>query len=288
MKRANIHIGPYYIYLSVIDVNNESRSIIVQKKKISKLIASDYENSPEYQETTEQIITNYLEEIKKHKIEKIDIIAASCLGNSQSLSNMRLFLKNQKIGALRLLTPEDEVISIAKHILDTKSPFLIIYVGEGNFQLISGEKKEPILFLNFELGLFTITHRFIKNDPPESEEIINLRDSITKELDRFQLIKVPKKIIATSDSGRILCQLLEGKEIKNDNESALLNFNYLNKFIPSITKKYLSKIKTYPGMDPDYLSIIIATAILFEHLLEHFQLKELEIHPVPFLFSNVK
>ena len=249
---------------------------------------SDYENSPEYQETTEQIITNYLEEIKKHKIEKIDIIAASCLGNSQSLSNIRLFLKNQKIGTLQLLTPEDEVISIAKHILDTKSPFLIIYVGEGNFQLISGEKKEPILFLNFELGLFTITHRFIKNDPPESEEIINLRDFITKELDRFQLIKEPKKIIATSDAGRILCQLLEGKEIKNDNESALLNFNYLNKFIPSITKKYLSKIKTYPGMDPDYLFIIIATAILFEHLLEHFQLKELEIHPVPFLFINVK
>jgi len=102
------------------------------------------------------------------------------------------------------------------------------------------------------------------------------------------LIKTPEKIIATSYAGRILCQLLEGKETKNDNESALLNFNYLNKFIPSITKKYLSKIKTYPGMDPDYLSIIIATAILFEHLLEHFQLKELEIHPVPFLFSNVK
>ena len=287
MKRSNIHIGPYYIYLSIVDEINESRSIIVQKKKISKLIAPDYENSPEYQETTEQIITNYLEEIKKHKIEKIDIITASCLGNSQSLSNIRLFLKNQKIGTLRLLTPEDEVISIAKHILDTKSPFLIIYVGEGNFQLISGEKK-PILFINFELGLFTIAHRFIKNDPPESEEIINLRDFITKELDRFKLIKTPEKIIATSDAGRILCQLLEGKETKNDNESALLNFNYLNKFIPSITKKYLSKIKTYPGMDPDYLFIIIATAILFEHLLEHFQLKELEIHPVPFLFSNVK
>ncbi|RKY52634.1 MAG: hypothetical protein DRP89_07390 [Candidatus Neomarinimicrobiota bacterium] len=287
MKRANIHIGPYYIYLSIIDEINESRSLIVQKKKISKLIALDYERFPENQETIEKIITNHLEEIKKDKIEKIDITAASCLGNSQSLSNLRLFLKNQKTGALRLLTPEDEAISITKQVLDTMSTFLIIYAGEGNFQLISGVKKEPILFLNLDLGLFPITSYFIKNDPPESEEVINLRDFITKELDRFQLIKVPKKIIAISDAGRILYQLIESKDLKSNSESTFLNFNHLYKFIPLITKNHLSKIETYTGMDSNYLPIIISTAILFEHLLDHFQLKELEIHPVPFLFSNV-
>ncbi len=288
MKRANIHIGPYYTYLSIIDEINESQSILVQKKKLSKFIALDYERSPENQETTEQIITNYLEEIKKYKIEKIDITAASCLQNSQSLSNLRLFLKNQKIGALRLLTPEDEAISITKQVLDTTSTFLIIYAGEGNFQLISGSGKEPLLFVNLNLGLFTITSHFIKNDPPESEEIINLRDFITKELDRFQLIKVPEKIIAISDAGRILYQLLESKELKSEKEHTFLNFNHLYKFIPSITKNYLSKIEEYTGMDSNYLPIIISTAILFEHLLDHFQLKELEIQPVQFMFTNVK
>jgi len=288
VKRANIHIGPYYTYLSIIDEINESQSILVQKKKLSKFIALDYERSPENQETTEQIITNYLEEIKKYKIEKIDITAASCLQNSQSLSNLRLFLKNQKIGALRLLTPEDEAISITKQVLDTTSTFLIIYAGEGNFQLISGSGKEPLLFVNLNLGLFTITSHFIKNDPPESEEIINLRDFITKELDRFQLIKVPEKIIAISDAGRILYQLLESKELKSEKEHTFLNFNHLYKFIPSITKNYLSKIEEYTGMDSNYLPIIISTAILFEHLLDHFQLKELEIQPVQFMFTNVK
>jgi len=208
------------------------------------------------------------------------VTATGYLMDSQTLRNLRLFLKERGFPPPQILTPEIESkMFLPVDLLTSEEDFCLIRLGEGDFHIDAGTRRSIQMILTLQLGLCRISDQFLWNSTPAPEDLIGLRQHISDELERFRWVSRSGKFICVSDAVMALWKFAYPEMERSVVREIFLTLADVQKIITEICKLSPTELRRRIS-DPNYQSLLLPTAILVEHLLRHFDLERIHILPL--------
>lgn len=282
MIAATIHIDAFSTILKIAETTDRTEKVLQFRKEIVRIAAefSNRDELSEIQDRAESVLDNFIKQTKTYRPDSITVTAVGCLAESQTLRNLRLFLKDRGFPSPQMLTPEMESkMFLPVDFLTNEEDFCVIRLGEGDFHIDAGTRWSVQMILTLWLGLCHLSDQFLRNSPPAPEDLIGLRQHISDELERFRWITRPGKCLCVSDAAMALWKFAYPKMEKSAVREIVLTFADVQKIIAEICT--LSPMELCRrGSDPNYQSLFLPTAILIEHLLRHFDLERIQIVPL--------
>ncbi|MFA4838558.1 MAG: hypothetical protein WC703_03680 [Candidatus Neomarinimicrobiota bacterium] len=283
MIAATIHIEAFSTILKITETTDRSEKILQFRKEIVRIAAAEFssrDEQSEIQDRAESVLDDFIKQTKIYRPDSITVTAAECLAESQTLRNLRLFLKDRGFPSPQMLTPEMESrMFLPAGCLTNEEDFCVIRLGEGDFHIDAGTRRSVQMILTLRLGLCRLSDQFLGNSPPAPEDLIGLRQHISDELERFRWISRPGKCLCVSDAAVALWKFACPEAEKSTVRNIILTHADVQKIIKDIWTITPTELRRR-GSDPNYQSLFLPTAILIEHLFRHFDLERIQILPL--------
>jgi len=283
MIAATIHIDAYSMILKIVETIDRLETVLQFTKEIVRIAAVEFSNrdeQAEIQDRAESVLDDFIRQTEKYQLDSITVTAAGCLAESQTLRNLRLFLKDRGFPSPQMLTPETESrMFLTVDFLPCEEDFCVVRLGEGDFHIDAGTQRNIQMILTLQLGLCRLSDRFLRNSSPAPEDLIGLRQHISDELERFRWISRPGKCLCVSDAAMALWKFANPEMEKSADREIFLTLADVQKIIAEIYMLSPTELRRRES-DPNYQSLYLPTAILVEHLLRHFDRERIQILPL--------
>jgi hypothetical protein len=276
MNSASFHIDPVYAILTITDSANTSGPVF-QKRFTLHLLRAELLRNPEEPNgfaIVEQAFDEFLTLAEKHSAVITQITVAADLANAEMLTLLRLYLKKLDLPPITVREFAADFARMQQWVSNLPPEYLAVVAGEAKLRFIKVKQGQPEFILTLPCGIITLTHEFIRNDPPETAEIIALRDHLSAEFDRLQWQQLPERILTFSNAGLALTRLL-GNDAPTGNP--IITKPQLRDLLPELSHNYRNQTARHPGADPDFTDYFLTTALLYEHLLEHLGLEQVAV-----------
>jgi hypothetical protein len=214
--------------------------------------------------------------IENHSAKLVRITAAADLANAEMLLLLRLFLKKLELPTIEILDFAAEFAQMQNQVINLPPECLAVVAGEVQLRFITIKRCQPEFILTLPCGVIALTHKYIKNDPPETGEIIALRDHLSAEFERLQWLQLPEKVLTFSDAGLALARLINASAASTEQ---IITKSQIQNIFPELSHTYRNQIARRPDADPDFAEYLLTAALLYEHLLEHLELEQVAVFP---------
>ncbi len=186
MKRlASIDIGTQTIRLLIADCDGSGNMVpILRDRQIIRLgegmqITRKLGNEPVNRAV--KCISTFKKTCDKYGVQKIFAASTACV---REASNSQYFIDRvvKETGIIPvILSGEEEALLSLKGVQSvtcSADNSLVIDIGGGSTELILTEKGKSTLSESLKLGVVSLAEKFLKNDPPLSEETDNISKTI--------------------------------------------------------------------------------------------------------------
>ena len=290
MILAGIDIGSNTLRLLVAETGPDSFHEITAAREITRLGQGLDQNgmlTREAEDRTLKALGDFSEQIRRHAVLHTSAIGTSAL---RMASNSYAFIQTvkKKTGIdVKVISGEEEarltLLGVA-HLLSGNSgqkkipalpSTLVIDIGGGSTELIatrSGKQPESV---SLPLGAVTLTERFIKHDPPNTEELTLLRRMVREILGSHAAMIQPDAagiLIGTAGTITTLAAIHQGL-VEFDPERinrAVLTGESVDAMIGMLSSSSLKKRRTIPGLEPGREDIILAGAVIAQEIMRRF------------------
>lgn len=273
-KVAVIDCGSNAIRLLITD---SLKVDITRKAILTRLghkVDSKREISKESLSETLEVIKSYLEEIHLHEVDRVKIIATSAIRDAKNKHEFLALVEEMSGIKPEVLSGYQEAkltFMGATFELDSSQPVVVIDIGGGSTELVLGSPgSEPITGGSLDIGSVRLFERFIKNDPPTTDEIANLKNYLTEILSLVltrieRYLKPPFIAIAVAGTARALWQLSNKaySDKSNGLRIELKDLEEINEMLASLNVK--SKIEL--GIEEKRADILVVGGIILQTLL---------------------
>lgn len=148
---------------------------------------------------------------------------------------------------------------------------LNVDIGGGSTEISIFSEGEPLKLISIKMGAVGFTDRFIRSDPPASQELNHLRSEIRVSLrtPAGDLREQPwDHVTATSGTAVTLGCVL------SDTTITLPSLQRLNARLASLT---LAERRTVPGLPPQRADIIVAGGFILEEVMNALEIESLRV-----------
>ncbi|MCK9559724.1 MAG: hypothetical protein M0R44_04685 [Candidatus Marinimicrobia bacterium] len=276
MKKALIHFGPIYVHLIITESATPSMPLLHRTVALHLLQREHRRNLDDSNDSVkvEKVLNEFLAIIEKYQAQSPQITFSADLADAEILVFLRLFLRKLGLPPIEIRDFLTEFESMRYQLKDLSSESLVVQVSEAHLRFIKIRENQPEFIFNLPCGIILLTNDFLKNDPPEPAEIIALRDHLSAEFDRLQWYRLPKQILTFSDTGMALASLINDSSDGDNIKTVCITKDQLQKILPDLTHNYKNQIARHPGANPDFSDYYLATALVYEHLLDYFHLEQ--------------
>lgn len=116
---------------------------------------------------------------------------------------------------LQVLTGTDEArltfLAVRRWLGWSAGHIVCMDIGGGSLELAAGPDEDPTVALSVPLGAARLTREWFSTDPPRKQEIAELRDHVTRSIERpaaeLRRAGTPDRVVATSKTFRTLARL---------------------------------------------------------------------------------
>jgi exopolyphosphatase/guanosine-5'-triphosphate,3'-diphosphate pyrophosphatase len=189
MRVAAIDCGTNSIRLLIADVAGDTLTDVARRMEIVRLgegVDRTGTLAPAAIERTRQALLRYATEIAELGITRVRMCATSASRDASNAADFRDMVR-------RVLSVDPEVISGdeearlsftgAVHGLDAEPPFLIVDIGGGSTEFVTGDSAISAA-LSVDIGCVRMTERHLRDDPPTAAQIAAATTDITAAVDR--------------------------------------------------------------------------------------------------------
>jgi exopolyphosphatase/guanosine-5'-triphosphate,3'-diphosphate pyrophosphatase len=164
---------------------------------------------------------------------------------------------------------------------------LILDAGGGSTEFILGRGRDCFFRQSFPLGAVRMLEDFPHADPPGlaarqtclDQTAAFLRDAVRPSLVPFLRQTPPLFLVGTGGSAAILARI-DGQMARFDRErieSARLDRARVRQWAARLWESPLAERRQIPGLPPERADIIIMGAVIYEAVMETFELPELRV-----------
>lgn len=196
---------------------------------------------------------------------------------------------------VRVLTEDEEArlgfrgAVAGLHIHTPQSRILVVDIGGGSVELTVGTPHEVTENHSLPIGSVVLTRQFLGGDPPTLGEVRALREHVTPLLDpllaplrlrRFRLVGV---------GGTITTMVALSQRLTPYNPDRVHGFRLSRTTIANLTADLLARPlasrRRLPGLQPERADIIIAGALVLEHLMVTLDRRSLVVSEADLLWA---
>src|ERR1035437_1028282 len=222
MKIASIDIGTNTVILLIAEIKNNQIIAIRNEYRVPRigkgLTHSKNINDEKIKELI-QILSEYKNIIKSYNCEVVIAIGTNAFRISSNATAIIKTVKD-KLGiqiniATSLKEAEYSFLGALSDLNKENTDSLVIDIGGGSTELISGKMSQIKYINNFQAGVVSGTEGFFKHDPPLSCEIHNFDTFLSS---TFVHLDIPQNVRAIAIAGTPTTLVCIQKDLKVYNE----------------------------------------------------------------------
>jgi exopolyphosphatase / guanosine-5'-triphosphate,3'-diphosphate pyrophosphatase len=179
MNVASIDIGSNTVLLLIAEINKLKKTFVPllnvhRMPRVSKGLIPGNPIQPEKISLLRSVLSEYKILIDEYRVEKVIATATNAFRIASNSNEIIQEIKNEFNIEVQVITGEEEAYYSflgATSAVDSYKEFLVIDIGGGSTEIITGSKEKLNFRKSFHIGAVSATEQFIKNDPPEPEQI---------------------------------------------------------------------------------------------------------------------
>jgi exopolyphosphatase/guanosine-5'-triphosphate,3'-diphosphate pyrophosphatase len=147
------------------------------------------------------------------------------------------------------------------------APVLVVDVGGGSVQLTLGDREGgPEGQISLPLGSNRLTERYVRHDPPKTEELKALREAVLDTLPGWDLPRATP-VVAIGGSARAILRLSKRR----------LTVKHLEKLAGEVCAKPSAMLAWEEGLAPERAQVLPAAITTLAAILKHFDTPSLTV-----------
>ncbi len=160
--------------------------------------------------------------------------------------------------------------------VNPQSDFVVIDQGGGSTEFVYGQKNNGYQIkdsVSFPFGIVSLTERFIKSDPPEKEELDNMRQFILQHLQKIANYSTAQQFIGLG--GTITTVAALEKHVFPYNSAkvhkTVLSRKAVKKWLDKLSSMTVEERKSIPIIEDKRAEAIVSGLVIFDTALDFFE-----------------
>jgi exopolyphosphatase/guanosine-5'-triphosphate,3'-diphosphate pyrophosphatase len=293
MILAGIDIGTNAIRLLVTDTSETTHRELYSGRTITRLgqeLDRTGRLTPEAQERSLKAIEAFTPVIKRYSVDLIAAVGTSALRNAVNASEFVTAVRKRTGIEVTVITGDDEarlsLLGVRRALSrgkeseeDPLASALVIDIGGGSTELIATVQGKVETMTSIPLGAVYLTERFLKNDPPLSEEMDSLRRVVSKELDAWEREALrgrdvrPSSLATVAGTAGTITTLAAMDQALTEYDPTRINGyiltrSSLDRLVNVLSVSTLDARRTIAGLEAGREDIILAGAVVAQEIME--------------------
>jgi exopolyphosphatase/guanosine-5'-triphosphate,3'-diphosphate pyrophosphatase len=270
---ASIDIGTNTILLLISELGKKRIHPLFEMETVVRLGEGVQKNKILLKEAMErglQTLTRYLKRCQTMGVQKIFAAGTSALREAQNSEDFLKVAKEKLNLFIEVLSEEEEAqlsfLAVDKDLSEVKKPILVVDVGGGSTEFISGKDHQIRQWISLPLGSVRFTEQFLHSDPVQEKEWERMEGEIRKLLVHIPHTQEPFSMVAVGGTATTLASVEMGLEefITEKIHHFVLKKEDLKKQLLLYRSKTIQERKKMPGLPMARADVVLAGgAILY-------------------------
>ncbi len=291
MRLGVIDVGSNTVHLLVVDAHRGAQPIPAFSHKRELRLSEHTTAGGDIAKEGIEALTGFVEECKQiaedQGAEQLQAFATSAIREAPNGENVLATVHKKTDVDLQVLTGEQEssltFLAVRRWFGWSSGRLFVIDIGGGSLELANGQDEVPDAAISLPLGAGRLT-RTLKGDPPDPEDLRELRKYIRTQLARsmrdLTRFGRPDHVVGTSKTIRSLARSC-GAAPKEDGPyvERILQRSELTKLVPKLAKMKAAERADLPGVSASRAAQMLAGAMVIEGTMELLDVPELTLCP---------
>ena len=277
---ASIDIGTNTILLLIAEIKEGTLNPLLEKEIVVRLGEDLQKNgslSKEAMERGVQTLTLYLKECRTLEVQRIFAVGTSALREAQNSEDFLKMVEAKLNLSIGVISGEEEAqlsfLAVARDLKELKKSRLVVDVGGGSTEFISGRTDRIDQWVSLPLGSVRFTEQFLRSDPVREEEWKRMEREILKLFVRIPSPKKPFLMVAVGGTATTLASVEQGlaEFIPEKIHHFLLKKEALRNQLLLFRSKTIDERRKIPGLPPARADVILAGGAILYSAMEKFE-----------------
>jgi len=297
---AAIDIGSNSVRLKIATVQQHHLKMVHEDREVVRLGESVFQTgviSPDAMANTIRALKRFQKAVQLQVVDRVRVVATSAMRDARNAAAFTAWVKSATGWKVEVISglEEGRLIHLGVVTLEpgTKGRCVMIDLGGGSCEVTLSEQGRIREMVSMPLGAVRLQQEFLRNDPPEKQDVARLRQFIDRELKRAERkLGVPRVglVIATSGTAAALSEASAALASKRARGAAakrsagkgprLTTTEEVRRLAERLAKMSNVQRASIPGIGPKRSEIIVGGAVVYTHLLERFGLKGFRYSPL--------
>jgi exopolyphosphatase / guanosine-5'-triphosphate,3'-diphosphate pyrophosphatase len=273
---AVVDIGTNTTRLLVAEVEDGQVVELERRTKITRLgqdVDASGRLADEAMDRVAETIAGYREVIDRVGAEKVVAVATSAMRDSENGPDFHDYLKDKFGIDARTISGDEEArltfLGATAGRNDDRET-VVIDIGGGSTEYVLGKAAgEPGFHTSTQMGSVRYTERFLRSDPPRSEEMAELADAVRAMVPELEA----EHAIAVAGTATSLAAIDGADEV----HGYRLTLAACERIAAMLAGKPVEDRKNVEGLHPDRAPTIVAGAVILTESIRCLGLKEVEV-----------
>jgi exopolyphosphatase/guanosine-5'-triphosphate,3'-diphosphate pyrophosphatase len=293
MRLGVLDVGSNTVHLIVVDAHPGARPVPMADHKsvlrLMRYLQPDGSISAEGVEAIVGAISAAVVVAEREGIDELLPMATSALREAVNGEEVLALIEQRTGVALRVLTGTDEgrltFLAIRRWFGWSSGTILLFDIGGGSLEIAQGADEYPEVAVSLPLGAGRTTVQFFPDDPPNPEQMLELRAHSRRvmradALPLFEGLPRPEHVVGSSKTIRSLARLAGSSFGTSTGDDRLtLRRSELKDWIPRLGQINAEARQALPGITPDRTFQIVAGAIVLHSAMKLYDVEVLEVSP---------
>ena len=272
LKRvASIDIGTNTILLLIAELERDKLKSLFEAETVVRLGEGVQINGVLSQEAMERglrTLAQYSERCQKMEVQKIFAVGTSALREAKNSGEFLNLVKEKLDLPIEIISGEEEArlsfLAITKDLIGLKKSILVVDVGGGSTEFISGRGDQIIQWVSLPLGSVRFTEQFLISDPVQEGEWESMEGEIRKLLPKIPHPQGPLSWVAVGGTATTLASVEQGLEefIPEKIHHFVLKKEVLKNQLLLYRSRTIDERRKIPGLPPARADVILAGAAI--------------------------
>lgn len=287
MNIASIDIGTNTVLLLIAKIDNE-KIIPIQNEyrmpRLGKGLTPGGNIREDRIEELYKILEEYNRYINKYNCQAVIACATSAMRIASNSSEIIQKVYGQTGIKINVISGEEEArLSFLGAISagQPNLPKMVIDVGGGSTEIIYGDNDEVFFSKSYRIGTVSLTEKFLKSNPPLTEELEEMNNYISLTFDELaNIIKQPAEVIAVAGTPTSISCI--NQNLKEYNEEKVENsivtseeIGKLIKVMEGITSEEI--LNRFGNVVKGRNDVILSGACILQNLLRTCSFSEMTV-----------
>ena len=291
---AAIDIGSNSVRLKIASVQQHHLKVVHEDREVVRLGESVFQAgviSPDAMANTIRALKRFQKAVQLHVVDKVRVVATSAMRDARNAAAFTAWVKSATGWQVEVISGLEEGrlihLGVVTHEPGAKGRCLLIDLGGGSCEVTLSDQGTIRAMVSLPLGAVRLQQEFLRNDPPEKQDIARLKQYVDRELKKVERkLGIPRVslVIATSGTAAALSEASaaiakkappgkRGKATASRRVAGVATVENVRRLADKLAKMTNVQRASIPGIGPKRSEIIVGGAIVYAHLMEGLALK---------------